>query len=115
MDARELRKQAEKTKTRAGSLWNDVDRVKVNVSGLKSRGAEDDVRVEEKRAVELEQQARALEQQAEALESDALEKERRAQEIERQQEAVKKETQAKLDELEKQKRDLTGGPIGLFG
>ena len=115
MDARQLRNEAEKTRTRAGSLWNDVDHAKVNVSGLKDRGSEDDARVEEGRAAELEQQAKTLEQKAQALETEALEKERRALDIERQQDAVKKEAQDKVDQLEKQKHDLTGGPIGLFG
>ncbi len=115
MDARQLRNEAEKTKTRAGSLWNDVDHTKVSVSGLKDRGSEDDARVEEGRAAELEQQAKALEQKAQALEAEALEKERRALEIERQQEAVKKEAQDKVDQLEKEKRGLVGGSLGLFG
>jgi hypothetical protein len=114
MNAQELRNEAEKMRTRAKSAKDDVERANVNVAGHKEMGNDNAVDVERDRARSLEQQADDLERQAGALDDEATQKELLAVDIERQQETVRKEMEGKLDDLEKQKRDLRGGSVGWF-
>ncbi|HSW77667.1 MAG TPA: hypothetical protein VLG36_02620 [Candidatus Chromulinivoraceae bacterium] len=114
MNARELRDEAGKMRTRAKASITDAELTKVTASGYQERGSEDEARIQYDRVVQLEEEARHLEQQAQQAEEEALQKEREAANIERQQEQVKRDAQTQIDDLEKQKRNLRGGPIGLF-
>lgn len=114
MNARDLRNEAEKTRTRAHAAQSDAQITKVTADGYSQRGDDSAASVERERVSTLENQAAGLEQQAEAMELEAAEKIRQAQELARQQEQIRKDAEAQVGELEKQKRDLTGESSGLF-
>ena len=114
MDARELRKEAEKMHIRAQSARTDAGMADVSARGHQDRGDADRASVEFSHKDDLFRSADEYDRQAESLEAQALEKERQAIEIERQQESVRSDMQKRLDELEKQKQRLRGGIIGLF-
>lgn len=114
MNARDLRNEAEKIRTRVNATKSDAQITRVTADGYSQRGDDLAASVEQNRVETLECQAAELEQQAEAMEGEAEEKMRQALELSRQQEQIQKDTEAQINELEKQKRDLTGESSGLF-
>lgn len=114
MNARDLRKEAEKTRTRARATQSDAQITKVTADGHDQRGDTAAAGVEQDRVTALERQAAELEQRADEMEHEADEKLRQAQELAGKQEQIRKDADAQINELEKQKRDLTGESSGLF-
>ena len=114
MDARELRKEAEKTRVRAQAARTDAGMADVSARGHQERGADDRATIEFSHKDDLLKSADEYEQQADALEQQAHEKDQKADEIEKQQEALRENMQRQLDDLEKEKQSLRGGVIGLF-
>lgn len=114
MNARDLRNEAEKIRTRAHAAQSDAQITKVTADGYSQRGDDSAASVEQSRVEALERQAAELVQQAEVMEHEADEKLRQAHELSTQQEQIRKDADAQINELEKQKRNLTGHSSGLF-
>jgi hypothetical protein len=114
MDIRQLHDEEEKMRVRARSLRSDAQRASDSAAGMRGRDDEEGALLEERRAKDLERQADEIDRQADKAALDAADKLKRAQDIERQEEQIKKDAESALDDLERQKRSLTGNSTGLF-
>lgn len=115
MDVRQLHDEVDKLQVRAKALYADAERAKTSASGLSSQGDETAGRLETEKADRLEREAAGLERQAQQMSLEAEEKIKRARDIEAKQEQIQKDAAAAVENLEKEKRSLTGNSTGLFG
>lgn len=115
MDVRQLHDEVDKLRIRAKNVRSDVEQANVSASGMDGRGDPDGARLELERAKQLEQQASDLEREAERMSLEAEEKIKRARDIEQRQEQIQKDAAAQIENLEREKRSLTGNSVGLFG
>jgi hypothetical protein len=115
MDVRQLHDEADKLQVRAKNVRSDAYQAQVSADGLNGRGDQDAARIEAERAKQLEKEAAELERQAQQMSLEAEEKIKRANDIERKQEQIQKDAAAAVENLEKEKRSLTGNSTGLFG
>jgi hypothetical protein len=114
MDVRQLHDEADKLQIRARTLRSDAQQAKVSANGASSRSDQDTARVAADRAMQLEQEAAELDRQAQQMSIEAEEKLKRARDIDQKQAQIKKDADAAVDNLEKEKRSLTGNSTGLF-
>lgn len=114
MNARELRDEAGKMRTRAESARTDAMHAEFSAKGQQAKGDDTNANLGFSHQDQLQQTANEFDAKADALETEAAVKERQADEIEKQQEQIRSDMQRQLDDLEKQKQDLRGSKIGLF-
>ena len=115
MDIRQLHDEVDKLQVRVKTLRSDAEQARVSARGHEDRGDETAGRLEIEKAERFEREAADLERQAEQMTLDAEEKIKRARDIEAKQEQIQKDAAAAIDNLEKEKRSLTGNSTGLFG
>jgi hypothetical protein len=115
MDVRQLHDEVDKLRIRAKNVRSDAHQAQVSADGMNGRGDQNGARIEADRAKQLEKEAAELERQAQQMSIEAEEKLKWASNIEHKQEQIQKDAAAAIENLEKEKRGLTGNGAGLFG
>lgn len=111
MNAKALRREAEKLRAKAGSNRQQADHMIQNAASYTKDGNADRAAAEEAQAAQLTNDAQVMEEQAAEQERLALNQETQARDIESQQEQLKKDFDRQMQDLESKRKELLGGSL----
>ena len=114
MDARQLRDEAQKLRTKADSRHKEAGRFNMNADAHANDGDDTRASVDAQQAERLEAEALEMEQQADQLDAALTVVSAKVLELNNEKKKAEDEYKARIDQIEKEQRRLSGGTTTLL-
>lgn len=114
MDARQLRDEAQKLRTKADSRHKEAGKFNMNADAHANDGDDTRASVDAQQAERLESEVLAMEQQADQLDAALTVVSAKVLELNNEKKKAEDEYKARIDQIEKEQRRLSGGSTTIL-